>query len=107
MSLARNELECLEHISKVLGKQITEENRGNFHIDLRGWKSCLDIYDVDTYHNIAQILGVTELESFGGVHYGLEVPTKNGRSDRWLVGLGGRRDSEFLEKYEKFYKLTE
>jgi hypothetical protein len=107
MPLQEKEQMCLEYINGKLEDPITEEHLKRFQVAFRSWKFCMDIYDTDLYHRIAQAMKVRELGGgFDGIYYRLNVPTAGGIPDHWTVGLGGARDSEFLEKYGQHYEVV-
>jgi hypothetical protein len=107
MPLLDREQRCLDFINGRLDDPITEEHLKGFQVAFRSWKFCFDIYDTDLYHRIAQGLEIRELSRFGCIHYLFDVPTEGGLSDHWNANLSGDRDSEFLKKYGKHYKMVD
>jgi len=78
-------------------------------LEFRTWKSCVDISDIDIYHQVAQGLQQRELkQGFAGLFYLIEVPKHKGDrfGDVWNVNLVGDQDSDFLSKYGEHYEVT-
>lgn len=103
MALTEKEQRCKAHINARL-----KEPLGDGTLEFRTWKSCADIADIDIYHQVALGLGQKELQQgFAGLFYVIRVPTYEGDIfwDTWYVNLIAGKESDFLQKYGKQYKV--
>ena len=105
MALGERETRCINYINSHLEKPL-----GDGSLEFWTWKSCADIRDIDTYHQVAQALKQIELnQSFGGLFYLIRVPKQEGDrfGDSWKVNLVGERDKDFLRRYGENYEVTQ
>ena len=104
MTLGEREQRCIDYINAQL-----EEPLRDGSLEFRTWKSCADIRDIDTYHQVAQGLEQQKLkQGFAGLFYLIRVPKHEGDrfGDIWNVNLVGDQDKEFLETYGEHYEIT-
>ena len=97
------ESRCTDYINSHL-----EEPLGEGSLEFRTWKSCVDIRDIDLYHQVAQALQQEELKQrFGGLFYVIRVPKHEGDEfgDIWNVNLIGDQNQKFLDKYKEHYEV--
>ena len=95
---------CIEFIKGL--KSPVETN----HLAFYFWKSTIVIGNYDTFHRLAQTLGVGELSFVSSLHFDLKVPNKtidDYIDDSWTVALGGGGEAvrQFVQKYGGYYKI--
>jgi len=104
MALKEKEQRCIRYINAQLGEPLRDGT-----LEFRTWKNCADLGDIDIYHQVAQGLGQKELhQGFAGLFYAIRVPTCEGDrlGDIWYVNLIADKESDFLQRYGKQYKVT-
>ena len=61
MALDEREQRCMEYINAQLEEPLREGS-----LEFRTWKDCVDIRDIDIYHQVAQSFQQRELEQVFG-----------------------------------------
>ena len=88
---------CKEYIedrmSELIPQGALEQSSGDFKV--------LSIKDVDTFHRIAQSLGIKEILKKRNIHYYITLPD----SSEWAIILS-YNIPQFEKQYGSMYKIT-